>query len=93
MTQKHIHKYMRVKYGSKGYIIYKCTLPGCTHFVNERLILGRNAICWLCGNEFTIRILHKKPHCDECIRPNRLTKELAQETLLEALQKIAGVKE
>lgn len=65
---KHTHKYIGTTLGSKGYRIYKCKVPGCTHFIAEKLIIGRFCVCWRCGKDFTVHILHKKPHCDSCIK-------------------------
>jgi len=68
---KHIHKYLRQTLGHKGYIIYKCILPNCSHFLAEKLVLGRQAICWRCDNSFIITKFHKKPHCESCVKGNR----------------------
>lgn len=81
----HVHKYIamvlggrriiRAKDGSKrivkksGYPIFKCTIPGCTHYVPAELALGRESICWVCGKVMVItqRSLRlKRPHHYEC---------------------------
>lgn len=77
---KHTHKYQRTKLGSKGYIVYKCMLPSCPHFINESLLLGRECICWRCGDEFIITKHYKKPHCNSCTRPRKVD-ELGNELL------------
>lgn len=47
---KHTHKYERRKLGSwktKGHDIYKCTLPGCTHYMLDmEATVGRLSKCW-----------------------------------------------
>jgi hypothetical protein len=68
---KHIHKYINKKLGTKGYRIYKCVLPNCTHFIAENLVIGRQSICWRCDAVFIITKLHKKPHCNDCIKGHK----------------------
>ena len=67
----HIHRYIRTKLGSKP--IYKCSLSGCTHFIQKELLEHRNSICSRCGNIFTItkRTLKNcpaRPHCEQCYK-------------------------
>ena len=67
----HVHKYVRKKVGSKGFEVYKCSIPGCTHFVQSVFLPGRKSICWRCNTVFTIdekTALLKKPHCNDCTR-------------------------
>jgi hypothetical protein len=73
---KHIHKYERKKYGNNGCFIYKCMIPGCTHFVYESLIINRRSLCWRCDKEFVITKLLKKPHCDDCTRGKKAQNDL-----------------
>lgn len=44
------HKYERRKLGSwktKGPDVYKCALPGCTHYmINLDMVVGRYSKCW-----------------------------------------------
>lgn len=94
MIQKHTHKYIRCKYGSKGYMIFKCALPGCTHYVDANLILNRLSVCWRCGADFVIKVtpgnkaVNKKPHCNECTRGYK--KQIKEQLvgLIEHFQKI-----
>lgn len=68
---KHIHKYIRTDIGEKKpYVVYKCALPECTHYLAEKLALGKLSICWRCGNTFQLvkRLMLKKPHCDACTK-------------------------
>lgn len=71
---KTAHKYLRVKWKSrkqKGepYYIFKCMLPGCTHWVARDLVVGNMSICWRCGKEFQMTLASTylaKPHCANC---------------------------
>lgn len=68
--EKHVHKYQRFK-TPKGTKLWKCMLSGCNHsFYNDELLVGRETICWLCGDEFKIEKatgkLSVKPVCSNC---------------------------
>lgn len=86
MKVKHTHKYERTTLG-KDYIIYKCVLPRCNHYLPLPLIVGKLSICWGCGLEFIIikskNGINKKPKCSNCI--NRKSK-LENEALLNLLK-------
>lgn len=64
----HIHKYYKVTQ-SPSWIIFRCVLSDCAHYINEKLIAGRKSICWVCNKPFTIpstvnyKRLAKKPAC------------------------------
>lgn len=70
------HKYQRVELksrqkGSRGepYTIFRCMIPGCTHYVPRDLVIGNMSICWRCGQEFQMTAAStylKKPHCSAC---------------------------
>lgn len=64
---KHVHKYRRVDIGrKKPYIVMKCALPECTHYVQEALALDRESRCWYCDKVFSLNtrvIALAKPHC------------------------------
>jgi len=72
MSKKHkhkVHKYMRVEWGKKNSVIWRCVLPDCSHYVSEGFALNRASLCWLCGEEFiltTKKLARKKPKCDAC---------------------------
>jgi hypothetical protein len=65
----HIHKL--VKSGP----VWKCAFPDCRFFVyfkQEYVILGRQTICWDCGNAFPLDELAMKeemPTCTACRIP------------------------
>lgn len=65
----HTHKYERVRLGASGYIVFKCTVPDCPHFINKKLVVGKKTICWRCGHEAVMTkqmAEFKKPHCRQC---------------------------
>ncbi len=71
MTEKHIHKYVRKVIGRKGFTVYQCVKPGCSHFIRMELVEGREAECWRCGRQMVMTkkaSTLKKPHCAECTR-------------------------
>ncbi len=70
----HLHKYQRTTLGSKKFLIYRCMIPGCTHYVDAKLILNRICECWRCSNAMVINKYASqlaKPHCDDCIEKQR----------------------
>lgn len=85
----HIHKYKRKKIGKKGWEVYLCTIPGCTHHVTKDLILGRKALCYYCNREFIItnpRLVRQ--HCIECTRGNKLSDTKLLDGLTQILNKV-----
>jgi hypothetical protein len=70
LKPKHVHKYVRIKLGrNKDRIKYKCNLPGCPHYLEPELAVGRIALCNSCNEEFVMNkesIRLAKPHCDNC---------------------------
>jgi len=67
----HLHEYRKQKLGNKGYLIFKCTVPGCNHYVPLNLALGRLCKCNRCGEAMVIGQYAKRlarPHCDDCIK-------------------------
>lgn len=85
------HKYMRVSLGNKD--IFKCQLPGCTHFLTHpELAIGRESLCWQCGESFIIArneksFYAKKLKCGEC-RPVELEKKFDEVPLDEMLEQL-----
>lgn len=69
--QKHVHKYHRIRLGKNKRIEYKCAIPGCVHHLPPELVIGRECICWVCGEPFYLdkwALQLAKPHHRECIR-------------------------
>lgn len=68
--QKHIHKYGKVipNKDNPDWVIYKCHLPGCSHYQHGDFVLGKESLCWLCGKAFIMgpRHLLRKPECNIC---------------------------
>ena len=66
---KHIHRYQRGKLGNNGYIIYKCNLPTCNHYISKDLVSGKLCLCNRCGDEMIMdreAMTLAKPHCKDC---------------------------
>ena len=70
---KHHHKYERTEVGKKGWIVYRCTLPECNHYLpHAELIINKLSLCWgNCGGEvvytqadFNQKL--KRPMCASC---------------------------
>lgn len=88
----HTHKYERRKLGSwktKGHDIYKCAIPGCTHYmIDMQAVVGRYSCCWgneNCQNEVEMtRYLvfnerRKHPICETCKQARKFLKQSAEE--------------
>ena len=78
MTEKHIHKYIKIKVGRNRRVEYKCALPGCTHVTRPEYIPGRQSICNRCDKPFfldkdNMQLLN--PRCLTCTKSSR-SKEL-----------------
>lgn len=66
--QVHVHKLKKYKYSS-GTEIFFCTLPDCHFKIDCMLMVGKKAICNICGDEFImgdIDIKRLRPHCANC---------------------------
>ena len=80
----HIHKYKIIKYQT-GFIIFRCVIEDCPHFLRAELVLNRKCICWKCGNPFILKRTDlMKPHCDNCTRGKKKFSN-AVDTLLNVL--------
>lgn len=75
------HQYERTEVGKKGWIIYRCMLPNCSHYISEALIVGKISLCHgVCGGSvlYTQDDLNqklKRPMCSECRELRRKQKE------------------
>jgi hypothetical protein len=68
---RHVHKYERTTIGKNSYVVYRCVLPDCTHYLSESLIGGKESICWRCGDICVIPRggrIPKRPHCEKCTK-------------------------
>lgn len=75
MAQKsvHVHKYQRLNIGKPPgeYFVMKCMDPSCSHYIAADLALGRNCVCWRCGDIFVLTkndLSFRRPHCRKCTR-------------------------
>ena len=90
MTNHKIHKYKKVnlaKSKAKPYIVYRCMLPNCSHYVTEKMVLGRISLCWSCNHPFVIGAFRAKPICFNCKDQKKGVDNSSVETIL----KNAGV--
>lgn len=103
--KKHTHKYERRKLGSwktKGHDIYKCAVPGCTHYMLDmEAVVGRFSQCWGlvpgiidCQNEVEMtRYLvfnekRKHPICDSCKEKRKLDKRIREKVKDRKIERI-----
>ena len=86
-TQKHIHRYEKIILGKNGYVVFRCNLPDCSHYIAERLARGKKSICNRCGDEMVLdtrAMKLVKPHCVDCIEIK--TKTNKHDDILEFLE-------
>ena len=83
-SNEHVHKYQLITLGGtrvvkkdgqkhiekcSGYIVFKCMIPNCTHFISKDLVIGRKSICWKCNEPVVLNTENtrlKKPTHVEC---------------------------
>ena len=73
--KKHVHKYRRTTLGMKKWKIFRCIKPGCSHYIDAGLIIGKISVCPRCGDPFIIDkslSLLALPHCHECTVKKKL---------------------
>lgn len=88
MTKHQVHKYKRIKFKS-GHIVFRCMLPGCSHFIREELLRGRLSVCWRCGEEHVITNTRlSKQHCDSCTKSVKENKY--NDSVVDTLLNIVG---
>jgi hypothetical protein len=98
---KHLHLYRRVKWGDNKRIIFRCIKPGCKHYLYPEFLLGREAECPVCHEEYILTARDKflrNPHCPEChTRRDRTTKKVdplrarSPEELMEEVKRKFGL--
>ena len=83
----HIHKYRKVLWGKQKTIVWRCMLPGCSHYVHDEMVRNRKSLCSLCNAPFVMnpdKMRRIKPRCDRCQhRKNPVISQL--DSLLENL--------
>lgn len=75
-VQSHVHKYKRAKLGkNKQFVVYRCVLPDCTHYLAEHHIVGQRNVCWVCGKPHIIyrdsNGVLARPHCKSCTKSKK----------------------
>ena len=90
--QNHIHKVRKRALGKLGkYLVYACTFPDCTFYLQVKLYIGKETICWGCGKTFKLTgfpsDMPEKPRCGNCKRNRKpeSVKEIATEKAVEEL--------
>ena len=93
---KHIHKYERTEIGNKGWVVYRCTLPDCSHYLpSAQMMVGKESICWgVCEStviysqeDYNQKL--KRPMCLSCRDLRQKQKESLQsvpETQMEVME-------
>jgi ssDNA-binding Zn-finger/Zn-ribbon topoisomerase 1 len=83
------HRYQKVKWGKNQTIIWRCTLPGCNHYLHNEMIEGKLSRCIKCDSVFVMnkdKMLRKRPKCNECQESRQLDPALQKlDDLLEDL--------
>ena len=63
----HTHTYARL---DKERGLYKCAHPQCTHFIDRKLLVGKESVCNSCGTEKFILtwkdLRMAAPKCQNC---------------------------
>lgn len=70
-VHQYVRKELKRKMTDEPYVIFRCMIPGCTHYLREELAEGQKSICNRCGKDFILTkaaMELKKPHCVECTR-------------------------
>jgi hypothetical protein len=79
------HKYKRLLLGKRDYYVYRCMREGCTHFIQLKLAIGRETLCWgsspdCLGKTFitdeNIELKTVRPLCEKCKEWKREQKEV-----------------
>jgi hypothetical protein len=90
------HKYLKKKLKKGAYVVWKCMLPGCPHYIKDELVENRMTRCWRCGTEFVLDKLVMKltrPHCKACTRGSDKKEEVVIDAGIELLATLFGSKE
>lgn len=67
-----IHQYMRIK--GKNSVMYRCMLPGCSHYIMGQFIVNKIALCPYCGENFLVTYdlaRRKRVHCADCMKSKK----------------------
>ena len=83
---KHIHRYEKTILGKNNYIIFRCNLPSCPHYVSAKLAEGKLTLCNRCGEQMLLdkrAMRFVKPYCVNCVQ---IKKKDIHEKILEFLE-------
>jgi len=75
----HVHRYKRMILGNGTYKIYKCIIPGCTHYLPVHLAENALCECNRCGEPMImtkVAMTLARPHCLECTKTTRKKQEI-----------------
>lgn len=68
---KHFHRYEKTILGKNNYVVFRCNLPNCNHYIAEKLAIGKQSICNRCGDTFILdkrAMKFVKPYCVNCVK-------------------------
>lgn len=83
-TKHEVHQYKRVNLEKS--IVYRCVIPGCSHYVRKAFIINRIAVCPYCGKNYVItpKIAQLKTlHCNDCTNSKKIKPEEVNEFLVD----------
>lgn len=83
---KHVHRYEKTILGKKGYTVFRCNLPDCTHYLAAKVAEGKLCICNRCGDEMLLdkrAMKFVKPYCVNCVK---MKKRPSHDKLLEYIE-------
>ena len=59
-----------MRLGKGDYVIFRCILPNCNHYIRAELAKGKECLCNRCSHPMkldTRAMRLQKPHCISCI--------------------------
>lgn len=82
----HLHKYKKVNISrdKKPFIVFKCVLPVCSHYIAFKLAEGKLCACNRCGEMMLLTkasMQLTKPHCSSCVKRKKPNVEVIAEYL------------
>lgn len=86
MTKNHIHRYEKTILGKNNYVVFRCNLPNCAHYVNSKLVEGKITLCNRCGEEMILdkrAMKFVKPYCVNCVK---VRKSASHDKLLDFIE-------
>lgn len=71
---KHIHRYEKTILGKKNYVVFRCNLPDCSHYLVYKFAIGKKCLCNRCDNEMILDFRAAqfvKPYCVDCVKTKK----------------------